>query len=350
MSKLSSYTLFSVLNKDIPFGKALNGLGHMCLGMGHKFPAGKMPAIVVHFADSKSIFRIREEYQAHLAGNPGIIFSDFIDTMTGGTAEQQLKNTAEKHTQDFQYYGATLCADDSIIREVQSRFGQHHKILSEYIPFLSTDHERTFELLEQPVNQVSSLQSYKGSIVASKQLPPAELINSVARVAVEVGRKVDVASLRLLEFVDADNSIHSCISYHPLTILTAKSQSKLNIMAGSVSETLGEKSAILISKDESVTILCAFSTSELIEQCINKKDTSLFNKEIVQDFFMPFKLGIDVTDFQSDEDYKKDKEEGKEEIGTINTTVVIDSSIVSGTELSNVSSSELLGNNDDNSE
>ncbi|WP_425362991.1 DUF2000 family protein [Candidatus Tisiphia endosymbiont of Hybos culiciformis] len=279
MSKLN--TLFSILNQDIPFGKSLNALGHMSLGMGHRFPEGKMPAVEVYFADGDSIRKVREECQSRL----GSVFSDFTNTMTEGTAEEQLKRTSETPVESLQYYGITICTDTDTVEEIKAMLKGNSKILSGYKPFYSTPEQRKFEFIEQYIGQSISSAPHKVSIVASKQLSPAKLVNLVSIAAIEVGRKADTSSLKLLEFNDAGGGKHSGISYHPFTILTAKSQSKLEAMAEKISTKQGVVS--MSFKEEEFTVLsCAFSLKELIEDCIDRNSTSLLNKEIAESDFI----------------------------------------------------------------
>lgn len=47
----------ALVNPSIPFGKALNGLAHLAMGIGHWIPSGKMPNIEILFADEQLIRR-----------------------------------------------------------------------------------------------------------------------------------------------------------------------------------------------------------------------------------------------------------------------------------------------------
>lgn len=287
MSKLN--TLFAVLNKDIPFGRSLNALAHMCLGIGHRIPEGKMPSVEVYFADNGSIHRLRHEFKLHASGAPGFVLSDFINTMTEGTAEDQLRRTADTPRESLQYYGVTICTDNIAGRFIKGVLGGTNRALVGYKPFVSTPEQREFEFtgVRAGADRGDSMPPHKASIILSKLLPPAELVNLVPIASIEIGRKADISSLRLLNFVDADGEQHPGISYHPFTILTVKSQSKLESMAQKACAMKDIASSSLVNAEGITALTCVFGLRELVEDCISKKDTSLLSKEITEGDLMP---------------------------------------------------------------
>jgi len=125
----------AVLNKSIEPGKVMNALAHMCLGLGalmgkdtlelidYHDQSGalhchisKMPLIILA-ANSNKISQLRME-----AVSQQIPFVDFVDTMTVGTYQEQLKRTAQTAPENLIYYGITLLGEWESVTALTRKF------------------------------------------------------------------------------------------------------------------------------------------------------------------------------------------------------------------------------------
>lgn len=127
--------LVAVLNKSIPTGSLMNALAHLCIGFGAKI--GQEPLRLTNYRDADggdhpfiseipfiileaNSNKIRALRQAAI--EQGIIFSDFTDTMTVGTYEEQIQRSAETPEKDLIYYGIVLFGDWSKVTTLTKKF------------------------------------------------------------------------------------------------------------------------------------------------------------------------------------------------------------------------------------
>ncbi len=128
----NSKRFIAILNKKIDTGKLMNALGHMTAGLaggnnlsqemcflqyedknGGKHPnISHFPFIVLKADNSNKIRKVRSE-----AIQRGIPFSDFTNTMTVGTSEEQMNATKNSNEEELEYYGICLFGDTDILRE-----------------------------------------------------------------------------------------------------------------------------------------------------------------------------------------------------------------------------------------
>lgn len=113
--------LVAVINKTIEPGVAMNALAHMVIGLGaqlnndvlrldtyrdkngNAYPnISQMPFIILKGTSGE----IKKTVQA--AREQGIQHGAFINTMTGGTYQEQLDNTLKTAEEDLVFYGAVL--------------------------------------------------------------------------------------------------------------------------------------------------------------------------------------------------------------------------------------------------
>lgn len=134
---MSAFThkLVGVLNKQIETGVALNALGHICLGLGSQLEKdtlrldnykdadenvypniSQMPFIVLRAKSNE----IRKTVQA--AREKGFLHGVFLNTMTGGTYQEQLDNTAKTQEADLIYYGCVLYGPWEEVSSLTKRF------------------------------------------------------------------------------------------------------------------------------------------------------------------------------------------------------------------------------------
>ena len=128
--------IVAVLNEKIETGKLMNALSHMVVGLGASIQnkeelrlmdytdadGGKHPNIsempfIVLKANSSKIRILRAA-----AINNHIQFTDFTNTMTVGTYEEQIEKTKETKEQDLEYYGIILFGERQLVSELTKKF------------------------------------------------------------------------------------------------------------------------------------------------------------------------------------------------------------------------------------
>src|SRR5690242_3895224 len=127
--------LVAILNKGVDPGKAMNALGHMCIGLGSVIgkeelrltdykdaDGGSHPFIsecpfIILSSNSNKIRKLRIEAITH-----NIIFNDFTDTMTTGTYKEQLERTLQAKEENLVYYGIVLFGDWDKVTELTKKF------------------------------------------------------------------------------------------------------------------------------------------------------------------------------------------------------------------------------------
>lgn len=126
--------LVAVLNKSVDPGKVMNALAHMCIGLGavigreelclsnyqdadggsHPYISA-MPFIIL----SEKSNKIRKLRQEAIANH--ILFTDFTDTMTVGTYQEQLERTSKTHEEELNYFGIVLFGDWDTVSELTKK-------------------------------------------------------------------------------------------------------------------------------------------------------------------------------------------------------------------------------------
>ena len=127
--------LVAVMNEKVEPGKAMNALAHMCIGSrakigienlrltnyidinGNSHPnISEMPFMILK-ANSNKIRKLREEALAN-----EIFFTDFTDTMSNGTFEEQIKRHSETKDEDLVYFGIIMFGDWNKVSEMTRKF------------------------------------------------------------------------------------------------------------------------------------------------------------------------------------------------------------------------------------
>lgn len=126
--------LVAVLNKTVEPGKVMNALAHMSIGLGaaigqesmrlsnyqdadgglHPY-ISEMPFIILSEKSNK-IRKLREEAIAN-----NILFSDFTDTMTIGTYQEQIELTSKTKEEALTYFGIVLFGDWDKVTELTKK-------------------------------------------------------------------------------------------------------------------------------------------------------------------------------------------------------------------------------------
>jgi hypothetical protein len=127
--------LVAVLNKDVEPGVVLNALAHMTIGLGAE--VGKSSLQLDNYTDvSGNVYpnisqipfiilraksnEIRKTVNA--AKEHNVLHGIFLDTMTGGTYQEQLVRTAASPEETLTYYGCVLFGDWATVSEMTRKF------------------------------------------------------------------------------------------------------------------------------------------------------------------------------------------------------------------------------------
>lgn len=127
--------LVAIVNKTIETGVAMNAIAHMTIGLGaqlnnqelclneyrdkdgHEYPnISQMPFIILRGKSSEI------QKAVHAAREHKIKHGVFLDTMTGGTYQEQLENTLKTPESQLIYYGAVLFGPWDVVSQITKKF------------------------------------------------------------------------------------------------------------------------------------------------------------------------------------------------------------------------------------
>ena len=129
--------LVAVMNEKIEVGVAMNALAHMTVGLGASVEKkeelrltnyadadcnshaniSEIPFMVLKARNSNQLRQLRQD----LIEN-NIEFVNFINTMTVGTYEDQIKLSAQTNEEDLEYYGIAMFGDWKKVSELTRKF------------------------------------------------------------------------------------------------------------------------------------------------------------------------------------------------------------------------------------
>ncbi|TSC85367.1 MAG: hypothetical protein G01um10147_1181 [Microgenomates group bacterium Gr01-1014_7] len=132
-----THKFVAVLNKKIPTGNLMNGLGHMAAGLAGSYPnlpemrfdsyfdkdggehksISDNPFIILQADNSNQIRNLRNEAKV-----AGIHFVDFTSTMTVGTYKEQQERTKNTPEVELEYYGICLFGPKEILNSLTKKF------------------------------------------------------------------------------------------------------------------------------------------------------------------------------------------------------------------------------------
>lgn len=127
-----------VLNKKIETGVALNAACHLAAALVNKAtPQGRELMQFVEYQDRNknlhsvsalSLIVLRADNsskirQARIAAeSDGLLYVDFLESMTGGTYEEQMVRTQQLKEEELNYYGLCLFGSKEKIDRITSKF------------------------------------------------------------------------------------------------------------------------------------------------------------------------------------------------------------------------------------
>lgn len=127
--------LVAIVNKDVEPGVAMNALAHMVVGIGGSLSKDELRLSEYRDKDGNIYPNISEMPFIILRGKSGEIkkairnaresnlhYGAFINTMTGGTYQQQIDNTALTPEEDLVFYGAVLFGNWEIVSQITKKF------------------------------------------------------------------------------------------------------------------------------------------------------------------------------------------------------------------------------------
>lgn len=265
------------INPAISFGKVLNALGHTSIGIGHWIPEGHMPSIQVYFAEEQMIRAFRKaSHKIRSAHLDNTRCTDFINTMTVGPADNCLKITAETSGNELVYYAASLCTDEEHLSLEISELCSQSKRASD-VP-----HRDTFSFRpDEELPDYRKIPTKKMALVLDRTISLAEALRTTVQAGIEIGSLSALNELKLLLYCDGDGEPHSCISYHPFPILSARPQSKLQELASQVeADPKITKKTVIRGKEENALGVCLFGDEEAVNVRTRQKFISLWTAEL----------------------------------------------------------------------
>lgn len=127
----------AVVNKKIETGKLMNVLAHMAAGFAALYPdkdllrfsqytdkdGGEHPSIsdnpfIILSSDNSNQIRVLR----NALKEKHIIFNDFTNTMTEGTADEQKARTRQTPEEELEYFGICFFGDDEMLKPLTKKF------------------------------------------------------------------------------------------------------------------------------------------------------------------------------------------------------------------------------------
>jgi hypothetical protein len=266
----------SFINPSIPFGRALNALGHISIGIGHWIPEGHMPSIQVYLAEEHVIRAFRKASHKIRSDHPGKIrCADFINTMTVGPSDNCIKVTAETPDSELVYFAASLCAEEVLLTP------EIYELCSQSKMVLDAPHGDHYLFRpDEELPDYQNLQTKKMALVLDRTASLAEVLRATVEASIKIGSQSDLNGLKLLSYCDKDGQPHSCISYHSFPILSARPQSKLQELAAQIEMDPKVKKAIIHSPEGKVLGICLLGEEEAVNIHTRQKFISFWTAEL----------------------------------------------------------------------
>lgn len=131
-----------LVNKNLEVGRAMNAIAHSCAGLVACSPEELREKMsFIDFTDKDNVAHqsisglslivlrgtngeLKKARRKFIENN--VLFTDFVDTMTGDTYKEQLKKTANKQTEELEYFCVAAFGEKSVIDPIIKRFSLWH--------------------------------------------------------------------------------------------------------------------------------------------------------------------------------------------------------------------------------
>ena len=137
-----THKLVAVVNKNLEIGKALNAIAHSCAGLVAKAPDEiKEKMSFIDFTDKDGglhesisglslivlkekngeIKKLRQKLMEH-----NLLYTDFTETMTGDTYQEQLEKTLATSNEEMEYYCLVTFGEKEVLDPLTKKFSLYH--------------------------------------------------------------------------------------------------------------------------------------------------------------------------------------------------------------------------------
>jgi len=131
-----------LVNKNLEVGRAMNAIAHSCAGLAAVAPETLREKMsFIDFTDKNNAVHrsisglslivlrgtngeLKKARRKFIENN--VLFTDFIETMTGDTYREQLEKTADKETEGMEYYCVAAFGEKAVIDPITKRFSLWH--------------------------------------------------------------------------------------------------------------------------------------------------------------------------------------------------------------------------------
>jgi hypothetical protein len=131
-----------LVNKNLEVGQAMNAIAHSCAGLAAAAPeALREKMSFIDFTDKDHVVHpsisglslivlrgtdgeLKKARRKFIENN--VLFTDFVETMTGGTYMEQLEKTADKETEALEYFCVAAFGEKAVIDPITKRFSLWH--------------------------------------------------------------------------------------------------------------------------------------------------------------------------------------------------------------------------------
>ena len=131
-----------LVNKNLEIGRAMNAIAHSCAGLVAASPEEiRQRMSFIDFADKDSAVHksisglslivlrgsnneLKKARRKFIEND--VLFTDFVETMTGDTYKEQLEKTAALGTEELEYFCVAAFGEKAVIDPITKRFSLWH--------------------------------------------------------------------------------------------------------------------------------------------------------------------------------------------------------------------------------
>jgi hypothetical protein len=279
--------LIIVLNDEVnPFGRVLNAIGHMMVGVSPRFPKEKFPVIEIYSASANLVRNFRTlayDLNAKLSDNKSV-FSDFSHTTTDGSAKDHEKQTSAIKEADINYFSTCICAENadlSVIDELLATDAYSHLHAANTV-FSNIQTQAEFEFTA-PINYPevpTFIEEKRKFSISLTKLSIQDTITALVKAIIDLGRKASRDELRLHTYPDADGILHPGMSEYGLVALDTKTVKRLNELKTTISGIELNSTGECRDQNDQLIALSLFGLTDTVNAA-TKKGIQLWKGDIV---------------------------------------------------------------------